>query len=111
MDAARVSASRQPPPGAAGFDRDDIFGLRRAMAGLPESPRDSLMRRWALIGARCEYDVSLVHADVRQEAEECDDPWLAQAWLTIEEAIKNYLAWKRQSLPSDRSRTRSPRQS
>src|SRR5690349_6963624 len=75
VDADRGRVTRTRPLGRAGFDRDDIFGLRRAMASLPESLRDSLMRRWALLGARCEYDLSLVHADIRQEAEECHDPW------------------------------------
>jgi hypothetical protein len=52
------------------------------------------MRRWAFLGSRCEYDVSLVQADVWHEAAECRNPWLAEAWLMIAEAMTRYLAWK-----------------
>jgi hypothetical protein len=80
--------------GGAAVDRDDIFGVRRAMELLPEDRWDAFLHRWAQLGDRCEYDLTLLRADVLQEAEECGDGALATAWSTIALAMSTYLDWR-----------------
>jgi hypothetical protein len=77
-------------------DRDDIFGLRRALATLPEPDRDRFLQRWSEMADRCEYDVNLVRTIVVREARDCRgrDPVLADAWTTVGAAMAAYLAWR-----------------
>jgi hypothetical protein len=81
---------------ASRFDSDDIFGLRRALAGLPAPLGDRFISRWAQLGAQCEYDVRLVRMDVLREANESEvlEPDLATAWSTVAAAMTSYLAWR-----------------
>jgi len=91
-DAGGELRSGSAPP--ARVDRDDIFGVRRALAILPEDKWDAFLQRWAQLGDRCEYDLALIRADVAEEADECRDALMAAAWGTVAGAMTSYLAWR-----------------
>jgi hypothetical protein len=75
-------------------DRDDIFGVRRALGLLPDDRWDAFLHRWAQLGDQCEYDLNLLRADVIQEADDCRDEAMAAAWATIALAMSSYLEWR-----------------
>jgi hypothetical protein len=81
---------------AGKVDREDIFGLRRALDRLPEHFWDGFMQRWAELGATCEYDLGIVRVDVLREASASRDiePRLASAWSTVAAAMSSYVAWR-----------------
>jgi hypothetical protein len=78
------------------FDREDIFGVRRAWALLPEREWDSFLARWTEIGERCDYDIESIRAGALAEAAGARgiDDAVAQAWSTISAAMTAYLAWR-----------------
>jgi hypothetical protein len=100
-DALEVSEAGAAPAEHARVDLDDVFGLRRALAMLPDAHRDLFIQQWSQIAARCEYDVNLVRTAVVRQAREYRfrDPELGDAWTTVGAAMGAYLAWR-----SDRSR-------
>ena len=75
-------------------DRDDIFGVRRALDLLPDDRWDAFLHRWAQLGDQCEYDLNLLRADVIQEVDDCPDEVTAAAWATIALAMSSYLEWR-----------------
>jgi hypothetical protein len=77
-------------------DRNDIFGLRQALAMLPDARRDLFIQQWAQIADRCEYDLHLVRTAVVRQAREyrSRDTDLADAWTTVGAAMAAYLAWR-----------------
>ena len=81
---------------AGRVDREDIFGVRRALGRLPEPLWDRFMQRWAELGATCEYDLNLLRVDVLREASASRDiePRLADAWSTVAAAMNSYVAWR-----------------
>jgi hypothetical protein len=95
------SALEVPDPATAAeelgrVDRNDIFGLRRALGALPESHQDRFLQQWSQIADTCEYDVNLVRTAVLRQARESRtrDPGLADAWTTVSAAMATYLAWR-----------------
>jgi hypothetical protein len=78
------------------FDREDIFGVRRACARLPEHEWDSFMARWNEIGESCDYSIASIRVAAAHEAETWHgiDDAIAHAWLTISGAMTAYLAWR-----------------
>jgi hypothetical protein len=81
---------------AVGFDRDDIFGLRRAWGVLPEQDCERFLAQWVQITESCGYDVPSIEALAAVEAEHWRDldPVVSQAWSTISAAMSVYLAWR-----------------
>jgi hypothetical protein len=79
-----------------GVDRDDIFGLRRAWAALPEQDWERFLAQWVQLTESCGYHVPSIEALAAVEAEHWRDldPAVAQAWSTISAAMSVYLAWK-----------------
>jgi hypothetical protein len=71
-----------------------MFGVRRALELLPEARWDAFLHRWAQLGDRCEYDLTILRVDVIQEAADCGDETLAAAWGTIALAMSSYLEWR-----------------
>jgi hypothetical protein len=99
---ARTPVDRPTPTGGVELplrgdepvDRNDIFGVRRALELLPDDRWDAFLHRWAQLGDRCEYDLNLLRADVIQEADDCPDESTAAAWATIALAMSTYLEWR-----------------
>jgi hypothetical protein len=91
-----VAPDPRPSPPVGRVDREDIFGVRRALATLPEHRWDAFLHRWAQLGDRCEYDLRLIRAAALQEAEEQRkaDSELAGAWATVAGAMSGYLTWR-----------------
>ena len=81
---------------AGKVDREDIFGVRRALDGLAERLWDRFLQCWAELGAACEYDLNLLRVEVLREASASRDvePRLADAWSTIAAAMSSYIAWR-----------------
>jgi hypothetical protein len=95
------SALEVPDPETAAqdlgrVDRNDIFGLRRALGALPDTHQDRFLEQWSRIADNCEYDVNLVRTAVVRQARESRtrDPGLADAWTTVSAAMATYLAWR-----------------
>ncbi len=79
-----------------GFDPNDIFGLRRALALLPETEWDGFIARWSEIGERCDYDLVSIRADVEDEAEAQRELEArhARAWAVVSAAMRAYFVWR-----------------
>ena len=94
--ALEVADPSSDPLETGRVDRNDIFGVRRALDSLPEPRRESFLQRWAIIGDQCEYDVNLIRTTVVREARATcrRDPDLAAAWTTVGSAMAAYLAWR-----------------
>jgi hypothetical protein len=73
-----------------------MFGLRRAMAALPERLHDRFVERWVQLGGRCEYDVHSLSVETRNESDHWRrrEPALASAWATVAIAMSRYVAWR-----------------
>ncbi|HZP29556.1 MAG TPA: hypothetical protein VFC99_11435 [Acidimicrobiia bacterium] len=95
-DVLDVAEHGAAPAEVGRIDRDDIFGLRRALAPLPDDDRETFLQQWSEIGLRCEYDVTLVRTAVVRAAHEARTraPRLADAWATVAAAMAGYLAWR-----------------
>jgi hypothetical protein len=92
----------------AGYDPDDIFGVRRALVALPPARRDEFFDRWVALTEECGLEVSRIHAAVRLEianaqgldgagAQGLDGAGaqgLDGAWSTVAQAMSAYLAWR-----------------
>jgi hypothetical protein len=80
-------------------DLDDMFGLRRALAMLPERLHDAFVERWVQLGGRCDYDVHALSVETRNESDHWRrrEPALASAWATVAIAMSRYVAWRSQS--------------
>jgi hypothetical protein len=80
------------------YDPNDFFGVRRALAGLPEHRRDEFFDRWIALTEECLFEVPRILAGVRWEAATdratagLED--LGRSWVTIGNAIAGYLAWR-----------------
>ncbi|HZP27571.1 MAG TPA: hypothetical protein VFC99_01350 [Acidimicrobiia bacterium] len=81
---------------AAGYDPDDIFGVRRALECLPERHHDQFFDRWIALTERCGFDVVRIHAEVRAElaAGAAGPAAFAGAWATVDDAMAGYLDWR-----------------
>jgi hypothetical protein len=77
-------------------DLDDMFGLRRALAVLPERLHDAFVQRWVQLGGRCDYDVRALSVETRNESDHWRrrEPALASAWATVAVAMSRYVAWR-----------------
>jgi hypothetical protein len=102
--ALEVADPSSDPLETGRVDRNDIFGVRRALDALQEPHRQSFLHRWSIIGDQCEYDVNLIRTAVVREARATRrrDPDLAAAWTTVSSAMAAYLAW-RSARPERRS--------
>ena len=78
------------------FDREDMFGFRRAWVLLPERERDGFLDRWTEIGESCGYHVLSISAQAAAEGERWSktDSVVALAWWTISDAMTAYLEWR-----------------
>ena len=78
------------------FDRDDIFGVRRAWALLSEDRLDTFLAQWVSITETCGYDIPAIEALAAFEAQHWQgiDSSVSQAWWTISAAMGAYLAWR-----------------
>jgi hypothetical protein len=80
------------------YDPDDIFGVRRALVGLPEHRRDEFFDRWVELTEGCEFEVPRIHAAVRHELASvpagAGNEALHAAWATVGSAMSAYLAWR-----------------
>jgi hypothetical protein len=87
----------------AGYDPDDIFGVRRALAALPPTLRDEFFDRWVALTEECGLEVSRIHAAVRLEMAGAlvgvGAHGLDEAWRTVAQAMSAYLAWRAARAP------------
>jgi hypothetical protein len=82
----------------AAYDPDDIFGVRRALVGLPVYRRDEFFDRWVELTESCEFEVPRIHAAVRLELASvpagAGAEALQAAWATVGTAMSAYLEWR-----------------
>ena len=80
-----------------GFDPEDIFGVRRALASLPEGLRDEFLAAWVELGERTDCDVEAIQRAARDaartRARDGSDP-METAWSTVASAMDAYLEWR-----------------
>jgi hypothetical protein len=83
-------------PTGTSYDPDDIFGVRRAMAGLTEPQRDAFFDEWTVLTEDCSFDVPRILVAVRCRVEAADERIAAldDAWTTVDRAIAGYLDWR-----------------
>ena len=81
-----------------GFNPEDLFGLRRALNGLPEELRDVLLARLVELGERTDCDVEAIRSGAREAAREYalveGADRLCVAWCSVVSAIGSYLEWR-----------------
>jgi hypothetical protein len=81
-----------------GFDPEDLFGLRRALHGLPEELCDGFLARWVELGERTDCDIEAICAGVRENVRQCSlverEAGLGAAWSTVASAMGAYLEWR-----------------
>jgi hypothetical protein len=89
-------ASERAAEPAVEFDPDDMFGVRRAWALVPEGQWEAFLARWIDLTENCGYDVPSIEVMAVAEADRWrrTDPAVSQAWLTISLAMKQYLVWR-----------------
>jgi hypothetical protein len=79
-------------------DLDDMFGVRRALALLPERLHDVFIDNWRALTEAHPGNVVAIRAAVarratRPFADGVSDP-CAAAWKLVSDAMTNYLAWR-----------------
>ena len=83
-----------------GFDPEDIFGLRRALRGLPEELHADFIERWVELGELTGCDVEAVRRGARETARRCalsGTERMRTAWTTVAGAMGAYLEWRDQN--------------
>ncbi len=81
-------------------DLDDMFGVRRALEGLPPPLRDPFLQHWCEITQATPGDLAAICTAVRREAmrralRDGDHDPVTGAWKHVSEAMTRYLAWSR----------------
>jgi len=82
-----------------GYDADDMFGVRRALAALPTSSWEQFLFEWRSLTEVADFDVHALDAAIRRQArrraqyEGTNDP-VAAAWGIVADAIERYVAWR-----------------
>jgi hypothetical protein len=83
---------------ATAYDPNDFFGVRRALAALPEGRRDEFFERWIELTEECNFEVPRILVGVRcvavADRGTAGREDLGRAWVTIGNAIAGYLAWR-----------------
>jgi hypothetical protein len=88
------------PTTCSDIDLDDMFGIRRALAGLGVDDHDRLLEEWRILTESQDYDVVAIGDAATRKAtdragwDRSDDP-VAHAWGLISDTTSRYLSWKR----------------
>jgi hypothetical protein len=80
-----------------GFDPEDIFGVRRALRGLPDHLQDDFLAAWVELAERAACDVQAVRRAAHDSARACARDGrdrMGSAWRTVHEAMSAYLEWR-----------------
>ena len=87
-----------------GFDPEDIFGLRRALQGLPGESRDVFLARWVELGERTDCNIEAIYAGVRETVREYalleGGDRMGAAWSIVASAMGAYLEWRATTSPT-----------
>ena len=84
----------------AAYDPDDMFGLRRALAVLPERRHDEFFDRWTALSEQCGYELHRLRGAVADEAgilrtrPDRTGRELGAAWSVVADAMAGYLDWR-----------------